>query len=238
VVDIASVPVAVLAGGLATRLRPITMTIPKSLVEVAGRPFIDHQLALLRRAGVRRVVLCLGYLGEMVEEHLGDGSAHGVEVAYSYDGPRLLGTGGALRQAAPFLGKLFWVLYGDSYLEVDYRGILADFVARPALGLMTVMRNEDRWDGSNVVFRDGRIVCYSKRARTSEMRHIDYGLGLLRGVALQRIPADRPYDLADLYGALIAEGRLSGREVTQRFYEIGSPAGLEETRALLERRAA
>src|SRR5690349_1831610 len=128
------------------------MTMPKSLVEVAGRPFIDHQLALLHQAGIRRVVLCLGYLGEMVEEHLGDGSAHGMAVSYSYDGPRLLGTGGALRQAAPLLSELFWVLYGDSYLEVDYRSILAEFLAGPALGLMTVMRNEDRWDTSNVVF--------------------------------------------------------------------------------------
>ncbi len=236
--DIASVPVAVLAGGLATRLRPVTMTVPKSLVEVAGRPFIDHQLALLRGAGIRRVVLCLGYLGEMVEEHLGDGSAHGMEVAYSYDGPRLLGTGGALRQAAPLLGELFWVLYGDSYLEVDYRGILADFVTRPALGLMTVMRNEDRWDSSNVLFQGGRILCYSKRARTAEMRHIDYGLGLLRGAALGRVPFGQPYDLADLYGELIAAGRMAGFEVSQRFYEIGSPAGLEETRAHLARRAA
>lgn len=237
-VDIASVPVAVLAGGLATRLRPVTATIPKSLVEVAGRPFIDHQLALLHRAGVRRVVLCLGYLGEMVQEHLGDGSAHGMMVSYSYDGPRLRGTGGALRQAAALLGDLFWVLYGDSYLEVDYRGILAEFLARPALGLMTVMRNEDRWDTSNVVFRDGRIVCYSKRARTPEMRHIDYGLGLLRGAALERVPAGRPHDLADLYGELIAAGQMAGREVARRFYEIGSPAGLEETRAYLGRRAA
>src|SRR5437868_9919831 len=123
----ADVPVALLAGGLATRLRPVTTTIPKALVEVAGRPFIDHQLALLRRNGVRKVVLCLGHLGEQVERHVGDGSAHGLAVSYSHDGARLLGTGGALRRAAALLGEVFWVMYGDSYMDIDYAAVLADF---------------------------------------------------------------------------------------------------------------
>src|SRR5918911_107369 len=151
----ADVPVAVLAGGLATRLRPVTLTVPKALVEVAGRPFVDHQLALLARHGVRRAVLCVGHLGEQVERHLGR-SAHGVELAYSYDGPGLLGTGGALRKALPLLGEVFWVLYGDSYLEFDYAGALGRFLTSGALGLMTVLRNEGRWDRSNVAFREGR----------------------------------------------------------------------------------
>ncbi len=236
--NIASVPVAILAGGLATRLRPVTATIPKALVDVAGRPFIDHQLALLRAHGIRRVVLCLGHLGEMVQEHLGDGSSHGVEVHYSFDGPCLLGTGGALLQARPLLDDLFWVLYGDSYLEVDYNAILADFQQRQALGLMTVLQNADQWDRSNVVFRDGRVVWYSKSAPTPEMRHIDYGLALLRGAALERVPHDRPYDLADLYTELVTGGQLAGYEVARRFYEIGSPTGLAETREYLQRRAA
>src|SRR4051812_21922737 len=124
---IADIPAAILAGGLATRLRPITSTIPKALVEVGGVPFVDHQLALLRRNGIRQVVLCLGYLGEQVEQHLGDGSAHGVVVRYAHDGPRLLGTGGALRRAVPLLGEVFWVMYGDSYLDIDYTAALQDF---------------------------------------------------------------------------------------------------------------
>src|SRR5687767_15508520 len=123
-VNIADLPVALLAGGLATRLRPITATTPKALVEVAGRPFIEHQLALLRRNGIRRVVLCLGYLGEQIQALLGDGAAHGVELDYSFDGEQLLGTGGALRRAAPLLGQVFWVLYGDSYLDIDYCAVL------------------------------------------------------------------------------------------------------------------
>jgi NDP-sugar pyrophosphorylase family protein len=236
--DIAAIPVALLAGGLATRLRPLTETVPKVMVEVAGRPFIEHQLALLRAHGIRRVVLCLCHLGEMVEQHLGDGGARGMELRYSYDGDRLLGTGGALRQAAPLLDEMFWVLYGDSYLEIDYRAVLTDFLEQDALGLMTVMHNGDCWDRSNVVFRDGRVVCHSKRHRTPEMQHIDYGLSLLRRQALMCLPPEGPYDLTDLYGELIARGRMAGHEVTQRFYEIGSPAGLAETHAYLQGRAA
>jgi NDP-sugar pyrophosphorylase family protein len=234
--DIAAVPAAILAGGLATRLRPITATIPKALVEVAGRPFIDHQLALLRTNGIRRVVLCLGHLGEQVEQHLGNGSAFGVEVCYSHDGQKLLGTGGALRRALPLLGQVFWVMYGDSYLDVDYRAVLADFRRRSVLGLMTVIRNDNRWDRSNAVFRDGRLLCYDKRRPRPDMQHIDYGIALLHRTALERIPPDQAHDLADLYHALVAEGRMAGHEVTQRFYEIGSPAGLEDTRAYLEAR--
>jgi NDP-sugar pyrophosphorylase family protein len=230
-------PVALLAGGLATRLRPLTVTIPKALVEVAGRPFIDHQLELLAANGIRRVVLCLGYRGEQVERHLGP-SAFGLELAYSHDGPRLLGTGGAVRRALPLLGEAFWVLYGDSYLDFAYAAVFAHFRGSGALGLMTVLRNEDRWDRSNVVFRAGRLVCYSKRAPSPEMTHIDYGAALLRREAVAQLADDQVCDLADLYSDLVARGEMVGHEVTQRFYEIGSPRGLEETQAYLLARAS
>jgi NDP-sugar pyrophosphorylase family protein len=232
-VNIADVPAALLAGGLATRLRPLTTTIPKALVEVAGRPFIDHQLALLRRNGVRQVVLCLGHLGEQVQQHVDDGSAHGIEVRYAFDGERLLGTGGALRQAAPLLGEVFWVMYGDSYMDIDYAAVLADFARRNALGLMTVYANGNRHDKSNVVFRAGRLLRYDKRYPTPDMHHIDYGVAILRRSALDRIPQDQAFDLADLYHDLVKEERMVGHEVTQRFYEIGSPAGLAEADAYL-----
>jgi NDP-sugar pyrophosphorylase family protein len=231
--DIAEVPLALLAGGLATRLRPITATIPKSLVEVAGRPFIEHQLALLRRNGIRRVVLCLGHLGEQVRDRLGDGSAQGIELQYSFDGPRLLGTGGALRRAVPLLGEVAWVLYGDSYLDIDYRAVLADFQRRSDVALMTVMRNDDRWDLSNVIFRDGRVIQYSKRVHSREMTHIDYGLSLLRREAIAQLPSDAPSDLVDLYGSLADAGQMAGYEVAKRFYEIGSPQGLADTDSYL-----
>src|SRR5262249_25567753 len=212
---------------------PVTETVPKALVEVAGRPFIDHQLALLRRHGVKRVVLCLGYRGEQVEAYLGAGEAHGLDLRYAYDGERLLGTGGALRRAARLLGEALWVIYGASYMDIDYGAVLADFRGRDVLGLMTVLHNDGRWDQSNVVFRDGQLVRYDKRRRSPEMTYIDYGVALLRRRALERIPPEQPYDLAELYSALVAEGQMVGYEVTQRFYEIGTPAGLEETSAHL-----
>jgi NDP-sugar pyrophosphorylase family protein len=232
---LAEIPVAVLAGGLATRLGSLAAATPKVLLDVAGRPFLDHQLELLRRRGLRRVVLCLGHRGEPVAARAGDGSRFGLEIACSHDGPRPLGTAGALRRALPLLGELFFVLYGDAYLDMDYAAALEDFEARgrQTLGLMTVFRNAGRWDRSNARFADGRLIRYDKRAPAPDMSHIDYGLGLLRREAVEFVPAAGPADLADLYASLVSEGRLLGHEVTTRFYEIGSPSGLAETRAFL-----
>lgn len=228
---LASVPVAILAGGRAARLRSLTESVPKALLDVGGRPFIDHQLALLRRRGLRRAVLCLGHLGEQVEAHLGDGARSGMTLAYSYDGDRLMGTGGALRRALPLLGEQCFVTYGDAYLDIDYAAMLADFEGRPEPALMAVLRNEGRWDRSNVLFRDGHIIRHDKDHPTPDMRHIDYGVALLRRAAALRIPPDRPSDLSGLYRDLVACGMMAGHEVDRRFYEIGSAAGLEEARA-------
>ncbi len=236
--NLADIPVAILAGGLATRLRPVTTKIPKALVEVAGRPFIDHQLALLHRQGVRRVVLCLGFLGEQVQAHVGDGTRWGLAVHYSYDGDKLLGTGGALRRALPYLSELSWVMYGDSYLEVDLSKIHRTLAQSGKPALMTVYRNHNAFDRSNVVFRDGQLITYDKRNTTPDMNYIDYGLALLRREVVERIPPETKCDLAELYGSLVAEGSMVGHEMAQRFYEIGSPAGLEETSTYLLRRAA
>jgi N-acetyl-alpha-D-muramate 1-phosphate uridylyltransferase len=231
------VTAALLAGGLATRLRPITEHIPKALVEVAGKPFIDHQLDLLRQNGIRRVVLCVGYLGEQLQAHLGDGRAFGMELHYSFDGPTLLGTGGALRQAAALLGEQFWVLYGDSYMDIEYQHIFDTFQESGACALMTVLKNGNRWDRSNVIFRNGILERYDKRHQTPDMEFIDYGAALLTQTVLQRIPANEPYDLADLYTDMVAKREMIGVQVTQRFYEIGSPSGLAETHAYLISRA-
>ena len=165
-------------------------------MEVAGRPFIHHQLRKLRGQGVRKVVLCLGHLGEQVRESVGDGSAFGLEVAYSFDGPELRGTAGAIRRALPMLGPAFFVLYGDSYLECSYAAVQSAFEAAGKLALMTVYRNEGRWDTSNVEFRDGRILAYDKRARTPAMRYIDYGLGVWDRRALEAVPESGACDLA------------------------------------------
>lgn len=230
---LADIPVAILAGGLATRLRPITETIPKSLVAVAGQPFIEHQLEQLQREGIRRVVLCVGYLGEMVREVVGDGSRFGLRVDYSFDGPKLLGTGGALRQALPLLGETFFVLYGDSYLPIPFAPVAETFLASGKQGLMTVYRNEGSFDTSNVVFAGGRIRIYDKKAKLPEMRHIDYGLELLEPAAFAPFAGREAFDLAELLQNLLGRDQLAGHEVTTRFYEIGSHAGLNELDALL-----
>lgn len=223
-------PVALLAGGLATRLQPITKKIPKSLIEVAGKPFIHHQLSLLHREGVRRVVVCAGHLGEMIRDSIGNGGQFGLDVAYSFDGPTPLGTAGALTKAREQLGSTFFVLYGDSYLTCNYAAVAAAFTVSGRAALMTVFENKNQYDASNVSFRDGRIVAYSKKHHTPEMRWIDYGLGVLRSEALDGIPQGEFRDLADVYDELLAKDQLAGFEVKERFYEIGSFAGLEELR--------
>jgi NDP-sugar pyrophosphorylase family protein len=229
--QISDVPAAILAGGLATRLGSLTGGRPKALVDVAGRPFVDHQLDLLSRHGIRRVVFCVGHFGEQIEAHLGSGADRGLSIGYVYDGDQLLGTAGAIRRALPLLGDRFWVMYGDSYMDIDYAAVLAEFDRRGRPALMTVIRNDDRWDRSNAEYRGGRLLAYDKRRPTSEMRHIDYGVALLeREVVGAHVPAGVPHDLADLYQQLVADGTMIGYEVTERFYEIGSPAGLEETR--------
>lgn len=230
------IPVAILAGGLATRLKPLTEKIPKVLLPIAGKPFLTHQLALLRSQGIQHVVLCLGHLGEMVVNEFGDGAAHGVKLDYSFDGPVLLGTGGALKQALPKLGEKFFVLYGDSYLPIAMRPIAEFFERSGKQGLMTVYRNEGLYDTSNVVFANGEIKIYDKKARLPEMKYIDYGLSLFRASAFTEWPADKPFDLAEVMGRLVAQKQLAGYEVPERFFEIGSHAGLAELEALLSQK--
>jgi N-acetyl-alpha-D-muramate 1-phosphate uridylyltransferase len=226
-------PVAILAGGLATRLRPVTDTVPKALVDINGEPFLAHQLRLLSRSGIGRVVLCIGYRGEQVQDFAGDGRAFGLHVEYSLDGPKLLGTAGAIRRALPLLGESFFVLYGDSYLPCDYASVERSFLASGKAGLMTVHANEGRWDSSNVEFADGRVVAYDKTNRTPAMRHIDYGLGAFRREAFDAVPEDRPTDLAAIYRDLLRQGELAPFEVPTRFYEIGSQEGIRELAELL-----
>jgi NDP-sugar pyrophosphorylase family protein len=229
-------PVAILAGGLATRLRPLTHEIPKALVEVAGKPFICRQLHYLRHQGITNVVICVGYRGEQIEALVGDGKTFGLEVLYSYDGASLLGTGGALRRALLLLSKQFFVLYGDSYLPCDFPAAQKAFVESGKPALMAVLRNEGRWDKSNVIFREGRIVEYNKSALSPEMDYIDYGLGILSAAVLESYPEGRAFDLADVYHQLSLAKQLAGFEVHERFYEIGSRHGLKDAEAYFSAR--
>lgn len=221
-------PVVILAGGLATRLRPLTETIPKALVDVNGEPFIAHQLRLLRKNGITHVTLCLGYLGEMVSDFVGDGNAFGLQVSYSFDGPTLLGTAGAIKKTLHTLTENFFVLYGDSYLPCSFAAAQKTFIASKKLALMTVFRNQGQWDKSNVEFAQNEILVYDKKHQTERMHYIDYGLGIFNKNAFDAIPDNQPSDLADLYQELLRQQQLAGHEVKERFYEVGSFTGIEE----------
>jgi MurNAc alpha-1-phosphate uridylyltransferase len=226
-------PVVILAGGLATRLQPLTQTIPKALIDVNGKPFIVHQLRLLRTNGVERVIVCAGYLGEMIQEYIGTGERFGLRVEFAFDGPQLLGTAGCIKKALPALGHAFFALYGDSYLPCEYHAVQTAFQGGGRQALMTVFRNDGCWDRSNVEFVGGQILSYNKQHPAPQMRHIDYGLGVFNQSAFGIIPGDQPYDLETLYQVLLKQGDLAAFEVSQRFYEVGSFAGLEETRQYL-----
>ena len=224
--------VCILAGGRGRR-RSRVRDVPKPLLEVGGEPFLFHQLRLLARHGASRVVLCVGYLGEHIRERIGP-CRFGLGIEYSFDAPGLDGTLGAIRRAQHLLGDRFFILYGDTYLRLDYRAAAAEWRRSGCLGLMVVLRNDGRWDQSNTVYGDGRVIAHDKSAPTSAMRWIDYGLGGLEARALERVPASER-DLSSLYKRLAQLGELCGYEAHERFYEIGRPESLAETDAFLRR---
>jgi NDP-sugar pyrophosphorylase family protein len=224
-------PAAILAGGLATRLRPMTESIPKALVRINGRAFIDYQLELLASEGIRCVVICVGYLGEMVRDHVGD-ARFGIEARYSFDGDKLLGAGGAIKKALPLLGEKFFILYGDSYLPINFEDVGEAFAASGKKALMTVYRNDGQWDKSNVVYepsspRAGMVRVYDKKKPLPAMNYIDYGLSCCEASEFVKEEADI-FDLADVFARISREGELAGFEAEHRFYEIGSYAGIED----------
>jgi NDP-sugar pyrophosphorylase family protein len=222
--------VAILAGGLGTRLRPKTESVPKALLDISGRPFIAHQLELLQQSGVRRAVLCVGYLGDMIRDCIGDGRRFGLEVDYSFDGPSLRGTAGAISHALPLLEDRFFVLYGDSYLPCDFRAVEHAFLSSSRPALMTVFRNCDRWEPSNVDFHDGSVAAYDKHAPKSGMEHIDYGLSAFCSSVFC---GGSGGDLSATFRILIERGLLAGFEVKERFYEVGSWEGIRALRQYL-----
>jgi NDP-sugar pyrophosphorylase family protein len=223
--------VCILAGGRGTRLGARTREVPKPLLELAGEPFLIHQLRLLGAHGVREAIVCVGYLGELIESRVG-ARRFGIRIAYSYDGPGLDGTLGAIRRARPLLPERFLVLYGDTYLRIDYRAANRAWRESGLPALMAVLRNEGRWDTSNARYEHERVLAYDKHAPRADMRWIDYGLGGLEAGTLD-IVAPGESDLAALYSALARRGELYGYPAAERFHEIGTPAALEEAEAFL-----
>ena len=228
-------PVVILAGGLATRLRPVTEKIPKALIDVGGQPFIAHQLSLLKSYGIQSVVISAWYKGEMIREFVGNGQQFGLDVQYVFDGDHPLGTGGAIRHALPLMKGPFFVLYGDSYLPCDYADVQAHFDRHTFSGLMTVYRNHGQWDTSNVEMSNNQILHYDKKTRTPRMEFIDYGLGLFKPEVFAPVPQGQLVDLTEIYQKLVANRDLLAYEVKQRFYEVGSFEGWRELDELLTR---
>lgn len=228
-------PAVILAGGLATRLKDLTARTPKALIEVAGQPFLWHQLQLLKRNGINRVVLLVGHFGEAIQDRFGEGSELGMSLEYAFDGPTLLGTGGAIRRALSLLPEQFFVLYGDSYLPCDYRAVQEAFLRSMSDGLMTVYRNDGQFDTSNVEFDGNVILRYDKEDRTPAMHHIDYGLEAFHCRVFSALPEGQPIDLAVICQDLLRKQQLAAFEVNERFYEIGSPQGIRDTAAYLLR---
>jgi NDP-sugar pyrophosphorylase family protein len=223
-----SLQAAILAGGLATRMRPRTITTPKSMLEVAGRPFVDWQLERLRAQGFDRVVLCIAHLGEQIEAHVGDGARYGLHVSYSREGATLLGTGGALRAALPLLDPEFLVTYGDSWLPFDYAAPVRELRSHDDCdGVMSVFKNEGKWDASNVVTDGTWVVAYEKGTKDPRFDHIDYGAIALRRSVVEALPEGVAFGLDRVQHELAARRRLRAHVARERFFEIGSPEGLE-----------
>ena len=217
--------IAILAGGLATRMRPLTDDCPKALIPVAGEAFAAHQLKLLAANGFKSVVFLIGHLGEQIVETIGNGEAFGLDVSYKSDGPYLLGTGGSLASALPMLGDPFCTIYGDSWLDFDYAGAVQRFRQAAMPALMTVIDGSRGSEAPNVDYCDGIIRRYDKADPSPEMQHIDYGFGIYAASVFAGVPADRPTDLASIQSRLAAEGKLAGYETTIPYYEVGSFSG-------------
>jgi hypothetical protein len=223
--------IVILAGGLATRLRPITEKIPKSLIEINGEPFVYHQLELLEKKGFKNIHFCLGFLGEQVEKVVKESEYFKrLSISFSYDGNTLLGTGGTIRKIINQLPEYFFVTYGDSYLDIDFNDIQEIFESKKQNynSLMTVYKNKDLFDTSNVIFENGLIELYSKLRKNSRMAHIDYGIGILSNKSMDIYDNNIIFDLGELYENLSLKRELYGYEVFLRFYEIGSLQGIED----------
>lgn len=226
----------ILAGGLGTRLLPLTSTVPKSLVSVAGRPFIAWQLERLRASGIDDVIVCAGHFGERIAAFLGDGARFGVRARFAFDGPTPLGTAGALRGALPWLDSTFVVTYGDSYLEFDYSSLLRDLDAHPeAEATLAVYENRGAFDTSNVALDGDWVARYAKGACDPGLDHIDYGAMAMRRRVIERLPGHGPFGLDALQAELASAHSLRALRQSQRFYEIGSKSGLAELESHLLR---
>jgi NDP-sugar pyrophosphorylase family protein len=221
-------PIAILMGGFATRLGSLTLTTPKCMLPINDKPFVYWQIQLLKRAGFEDFVFCASHLSDEIQSYVQDGSRFGIKVTYSLDGETQLGTGGAIVKALPLLGSDFAVIYGDSYLPIDYSSIELAFKKSSALGMMSIFKNFGKFDKSNAELLSGGYVNYQKGSKDARMSYIDYGLMYFKSEVFETLTANQTIDLADICAQLSKTKKLMGFEVFDRFYEIGSAKGIED----------
>jgi NDP-sugar pyrophosphorylase family protein len=222
----------ILCGGKATRLYPLTKTIAKSMIKIAGKPFLEHQLALLRKNKIFDIVLCVGIFGEQIKKHFKDGCGFGVNIKYSWE-TKPLGTGGAIKGALPLLNNSFFTMYGDSYLLFDYRDAEIYFKNSSLPGMMTVYRNENTYEPSNVSIKNNLVIEYDKKNHKNSFSYIDYGINAFKKSLFKNYKKD-VFDLSEIHQKLIREKRLLAYEAKHRFYQIGNPSGLQEFKDMLK----
>jgi NDP-sugar pyrophosphorylase family protein len=229
-------PVVILAGGLATRLQSLKKKLPKALIKISGKPFIYHQLTYLRKEGIKKVIICIGYLGDRIKNYVGNGKKFDIEVLYSKDWPHLLGTGGAIKNALPLITDKFFILYGDTFLPINYKDIVKFHLKNKSKSVITIIKNKGMWDKSNINFKNNKIIEYNKFNNGLEMEYIDYGLSLLSKDIFNKYPPKKSFDLSVIFRQLIIQKKLLGFEVYKRFYEIGSIKGLRQTKKFLKKK--
>jgi N-acetyl-alpha-D-muramate 1-phosphate uridylyltransferase len=220
--------VAVIAGGKGTRLFPLTKDLPKPMVPVNGKPFLEYEINLLKNNGISDFVFCVGYLGRVIQGYFGDGEELGVRIRYSFDGEKPLGVIGALKSAEPLLEESFFMTYADCYLRADYENAMRKFRNSGRLGLMFVYENRDKYGKSDVEVKDGYVVNYDKKNNTPNMTFINYGATALRKKSLDLVPGDQEFGEEEFFGRLIKDRELLAHVVTERFYEIGTKESLKE----------
>ena len=230
-----NIPVLILAGGLAKRIHSITKNMPKALIQICGKPFIDWQLRYLARSGIQKVILCLGHMGEDIEKYVESGDGYNLEVEYSYDGSKLLGTGGAIKKALPLLDKNFFVTYGDTFLPIDYLEVYNAFLKNKEKPIMTIYKNNNNLDESNVIYENNSLIEYNKSLKKPEMEYIDYGLSILNSDIFNNYNEGINFDLSEVMHDLSIKNQLIGHIIDKRFYEIGSYDGIHDTELFLEK---
>jgi len=226
--------VVILAGGLGKRLGNLTKDTPKALINISGKPFIAHQLDYLKKEGFKNITICSSYLSSKIKEYVGDGSKFNLNVSYSEDGPKLLGTGGSIKKAIKILDNSFFVLFGDTFLPINYSTVEKAFFNQKNPALMTILKNNNEWDKSNAHF-ENNLVNYNKKEPKNYMKYIDYGLSVVNNSIFNEFPDNKYFDISDVFQELSTQKLLSGYEVKERFYEIGSVKGLKETTEFLKR---